>query len=70
MSIRGEFRFGGLAGVVHRHSSVRQLPDDLSVEAIDIGYALAPVLLLRKTDGRACYARSIASKRTVKFTIR
>ncbi len=56
-SIRGGFRFGRLAGIVHRHRSVRQLPDDLSVEAIDIGYALAPVLLLRKIHGIVDYGQ-------------
>ena len=59
VSTGGGLRFGRLAGVVHRHRPVRQLPDNLSVEAIDIRYALAPVLLLRKADGRACNARNL-----------
>jgi len=40
-----------------RDGSVWKLPDYFAVDAIDIGYALAPVLLLRKMHRRVPDAR-------------
>ena len=33
------------------YGAIWKLPDDLAVDAIDIGYALAPILFLGKMDG-------------------